>query len=735
MNILIAGGVSGLLSQLIRKFKKEGHRVSLLTGSRAKEELPERVFEVYRFPYDSDSVRAIFESALPDVTVFLGAYDLNFRWSEGEKASVQFVSALTNLLTSFDLSGRGRFLYLSSEEVYGDDHPEDIREEEPVKPETAKGRALAQGENFCNFFSKLSGRDIVTLRLQHLYCVPKKRTDCNETLTWYCLETLRGNMLHADGNRKFALLYELDAVEFIYRAASCSYHAHSLYNLSSSVETSEAELARQVYTAMRTGPGGAAGPPAAPDVYRGEPGVRCVLSNERFMEEFSVAFFGYTQKKIEEIAARMKESKADFLADGERRQPFWKRLKERAGWLIKAAVPFAENIVFFVLFFLLNRFTEDSGYFTRLDLYLLYVLLFAMVHGQHQAIFSALLATLGFFFRETRGGGVLEAAVDYSTYVWIAQLFTVGLLVGYLHDRIRFLKDEAADEQEYLSSQLTDIRSINDSNVRVKAALTTQLINQNNSIGKIYRMTSALDQMVPEEVLFRAASVLGELMDSSDVAIYTVSNRDYARLFSATSKMARKGGNSIRYRELGKLSEVLEDHKVYINRQLDEHFPMMASAIYSEDEMQAIVMLWSLPWDHMTMGQADYLVVCGYLIQNAVVHAARYLSLMHSERYLEGTEILNQDSFHTLARSFLRAKESGLTECVLMEVNPGARALTDAGRELRRGLRSSDYVGAGGDGRLYVLLSNTGKEEAAVVGERLRERGLLCRMKEAEELG
>ena len=156
MNILIAGGVSGLLSQLIRKFKKEGHRVSLLTGSRAKEELPERVFEVYRFPYDSDSVRAIFESALPDVTVFLGAYDLNFRWSEGEKASVQFVSALTNLLTSFDLSGRGRFLYLSSEEVYGDDHPEDIREEEPVKPETAKGRALAQGENFCNFFSKLS---------------------------------------------------------------------------------------------------------------------------------------------------------------------------------------------------------------------------------------------------------------------------------------------------------------------------------------------------------------------------------------------------------------------------------------------------------------------------------------------------------------------------------------------------------------------------------------------------
>ena len=723
MNILLVGGLSGLLSQLIRKFKKEGHRVSLLTGSRAKEDFPEKVFEVYRFPYDSDSVHAIFESALPDVTVFLGAYDLNFRWNEGQKTAVQFVSALTNLLTSFDISGRGRFIYLSSDEVYGGDYPEDIAEDTAVRPETVKGRALAQGENMCSFFGKMAGRDVLTLRLQHLYCVPKKRTDCNETLTWYCLETLRGNALHADENKKFALLYESDAVEFIYKAADCGYHASGLYNLSSSVETSEAELARQIYHAMRTGPGGIAGPPVPPDVYRGEPGSRCVLSNERFMGEFSAAFFGYTQKKIEEIAAEMKAAKADFLTDAEHKPSLWKRLKERAGWFIKAAVPFLENIIFFLLFFLLNRFAADSTYFSRLDIYLLYVLLFAIVHGQHQAIFSALLATLGFFVRRTQGGNVLEAAVDYGTYVWIAQLFTVGLLVGYLHDQIRFLKDEAADEQEYLSGQLTDIRSINDSNVRVKAALTTQLINQNNSIGKIYRMTSALDQMVPEEVLFRAASVLGELMDSADVAIYTVSNREYARLFSSTSRMARRGGNSIRYRELGKLSEVLGDHKVYINRELDEQYPMMASAIYSEDEMQA-----------MTMGQADYLVVCGYLIQNAVVHATRYLSLLHSERYLEGTEILNRESFHTLARSFLRARESGLTECVLMEVSSFTRSLTEAGLDVRKSLRSSDYVGVGENGRLHVLLSNTGKEEAAIVGTRFREKGYECRIKETEEL-
>ena len=38
--------------------------------------------------------------------------------------------------------------------------------------------------------------------------------------------------------------------------------------------------------------------------------------------------------------------------------------------------------------------------------------------------------------------------------------------------------------------------------------------------------------------------------------------------------MAKKAGGSIRYREMGKLSEALEDQKVFINRELDERYPM-----------------------------------------------------------------------------------------------------------------------------------------------------------------
>ena len=46
--------------------------------------------------------------------------------------------------------------------------------------------------------------------------------------------------------------------------------------------------------------------------------------------------------------------------------------------------------------------------------------------------------------------------------------------------------------------------------------------------------------------------------------------------------------------------------------------PMMASAVYSEDKMQLILMLWGIPWERMTLGEANRLTIVGFLIQNAV---------------------------------------------------------------------------------------------------------------------
>ena len=45
-------------------------------------------------------------------------------------------------------------------------------------------------------------------------------------------------------------------------------------------------------------------------------------------------------------------------------------------------------------------------------------------------------------------------------------------------------------------------RIYNVSNVRVKEILANQIVNQNDSFGKLYEITSSLEQYEPCEVLF-----------------------------------------------------------------------------------------------------------------------------------------------------------------------------------------------------------------------------------------
>ena len=397
----------------------------------------------------------------------------------------------------------------------------------------------------------------------------------------------------------------------------------------------------------------------------------------------------------------------------------------------KSLLPFLENIICFLVFRMFYIQASGSQYFGRLDFYLLYVLLFAAMYGQQQAIFSALLAALGYCFRLEGGRLQFEVLLDYNTYVWIIQLFIVGMVVGYMKDQLRFVKGENASRVQYLNGQIKDIEDINDSNVRMKHNFEAQIVNHKESLGKIYDVSSSLEQYGQEEVLFYAAQVLARLMDCEDVAVYTVANGDYARLFSSTSPEARKLGNSIKYTDMEAMYGEIRERRVYINRDMEEKMPMMASAVYSEDDMQLILMLWGIPWERMTLGEANRLTIVGYLIQNAVVRANRYLEVLRNQRYVEGTNVLDEDAFTHLAKAYSDAKDKGLTEYMLLEILTGGENYERVGRAVGSAIRQTDYLGILKQGKLHALLSNTNKENIGGIQERFRSAGYECRVEEA----
>jgi len=721
MNVLLIGSAGRLMNSIVNRLHKEGHRIFMLTGSKDKTKHYKHVFECYHFDYESESVPQIFESVRPDVTLYLGAFDTGTAVTT-ETQAVHFFSGLSNLLVSFSMMNKGRFVYLSTSEIFEGSRDGLVLEEDIPCCDSPRALAFAQAEELCGSYRRNLKRDVVLLRLDQLYFTPHNREEVSWNCGRLCLEAVQEHTITVNENAFFSMLYESDAVEFIHQIMFCREHREGSYNLSSSEPVTEQMLADHIQKA---------GVPVTVQKTRTAVSGR-VLSNKRYREEFGMRFFSDPQKMTENTVRYMQQHPGEFRRKPERADSLWQRLTEWLGWLISVLAPYIENLICFIPFFMLNNRAVGSRYFDRLDFYLLYVLLFAIVYGQQQATFSAILATAGYVFRQMYTKSSFEVLSSYNTYVWLAQLFIVGLAVGYMRDKLREQKQESTEEREYLTGRVDDIFDINSSNVHVKEALRTQIINQNNSVGKIYEITSSLNQYTTEEVLFHAAAIMAKLMETRDVAIYTVSNRDYARLLSATSDKARAMGRSIRYRETGEMFEALNRRQVFINRKLDQSLPMMANAIFENDEIKIIIMAWGIPWEAMTLGQANQMSVISALIREAVLRAGRYMSALEDQRHEKGSDVLNKQAFTSLVHAFATAREKGLTDCTVLRYGE-KNALAQA-EKIRRLLRQSDYLGSMNDGCLYILLPNADVNDAQFAIRRLAANGFNVSIVEAAEL-
>ncbi len=715
MNILLIGGSSSFMNNLITKFKKEGHKVYLLSGNRSGKEYYHKVFERYDFPYDSQNIDDIYESVHPDVVIYTGMYDTNYRWHKQERDGVNYLNGLNSLLMGFRTLGHGKFIYVSSEVVYSSNYQEDISEGTAYSTDGSKSLTAAQAENLVRSYNTLSGLDTVILRLGSLFSIPESTDDCTDICSMITYQIVQRHRVTVN-NRKIAPLFETDAISRIFSLAVADKHNCHEYNISGNVLMSEEEIAKLVLEVT--------GAKAEIVPLEGSE-VRCKLDGSLFDKEFDNNFYCDLVQVLKRGIERVKTSRFEYRELGDKDKTKEKR-KNSMSTVATALVPFLENILGFALAMLLAYFTRNVDFLQRIDIFLIYALIFAMVYGQNQAILSGVLSMVGYYFIQTASRSGISVVMDASTYIWISEIFILGLSVGYMHDRFDKIRKEHEAESVFYNVQLADMKDINTSNVRVKDALETQIVNQSDSVGKIYSITSALDHYSPEEVLFYAADMISRLTKSRDIAIYTVSNKDYARLFSFTSKKAQMLGNSIKYSEMGELTETLKDRKVFINRKLDDRYPLMASAVYNDSgDMQLIIMLWSIPWENMTLGQANQLVVIGALIQNAVIRATRYLDALEEKRYIKDTRALEPAAFTALRDAYMAAGAKGLTECLLLRcnnVNEDQMAYVERVSKL---LRNTDYIGILQD-EIYMLLPNTESSDLSLVVNRLQAAGVSC---------
>lgn len=715
MDVMLVGGVSPMMRKLSTKLYKEGHRIFVLTGSRNPSKHYDHVFERYDFSYSADSVKEVFRSVNPDVTILLGAFDSNFPVSESNKDAVEYTAGLQNILLSWGAIHKGRLIYLSSVEVYGDSHQAPVTEAVEPVPFGIRATTLLQAEESCKFYRERLKKDVVVLRLDRICDIP---TDKNDALLGICetkcLDAFRDGTVTYKRNYSYGITYMGDAVESVYKLVVCETHKYGLYNISSSKTYSELQMVNAIDTAL--------GNKIEKIDNTLQEQNTVILSNKRFKEEFGFEERYSPDEVIANTLGYMKKHSSKFLDRDHPGLSFWRRIYYRITSLLGAAFPYVENLILFIPFFMLNNRATESQYFSKIDFYLIYVLILAVVHGQRQATFSALLATAGYIFRQMYNTSGIGVMTDYNTYVWIAEIFILGLVVGYLKDQINFLKEEREQEVDFLSERVTDITDINDSNLRVKEGLITQVVNYDYSLGTVYDMIDKLGEDDPTKILFRALSLVKKVTDCNDVSIYLGDGCDHARLFGYTSERASSMGNTLYLPDIEPFYDAITKNIVYLNRDMDSKFPMMAYTVCENGKPNLMIMLWSIPFERMTIDESNRLIVLCKLIRKSVKRAEEHIELLKDYRYLHDGKVLKPQEFSELIATYLQAKKKNTSDYILLNVTSKTDENTVS--IIENLLNPFCYIGYGEDGDLNILLTCTDRKECEQLKEKLAQNGV-----------
>ena len=726
MDVMLVGGISPVMRKLILKLYKEGHKIHVLSGTRNPAIHYDHVFERYDFPYDSASVEEVFRSVDPDVTILLGAFDGNYTGEDPRKEAVSFTAGVQNILLSWATLKKGRLIYMSSSEVYGSSYQKTVSEAVSPIPRGIRPIMLYQGEETVRFYQEKLKKDAIVVRVDRIHDVPQDRKDIRfGIIEGMCLNAFRKGSVSYRRNHVHGLTYLGDVIEALYKLVSCEKHEHGLYNISSSEKCSEEQIAQAIQKYSDT-------PVEILDITLDEH-RSVVLNNERIKEEFGFEIFQTPEQTVEKTLKYMHAHSTEFLEEENEGGNIVQRLYYRTVRMLGALVPYIENLVCFIPFFMLNNRAVGSQYFSKIDFYLLYVLLFAVVHGQRQATFSALLATVGYMFRQMYGKTGLMVVTDYNTYVWIAEIFILGLVVGYMKDQIRFMQEEKVQEVDFLSERVSDIADINDSNLRVKEGLITQVVNYDYSLGTVYDMIEQLEADHPAIILFRAMTLLQKLMGSQDVSVYRVNDEKYGRLFGYTSARAASLGPTVYVPNESDMYEAFEKQEVYLNREMNPKYPVMAYCLYENEQMSLMLMLWSIPFERMTIDESNRLIVIGKLIQKSVRQSIAYLDLLKDRRYEEGSPALQESAFEEYKEVYRTAGSKNLCEYILLRVLGERETLKEKSIEIGNTLRDTDRIGYGNDGTLQILLTSTDQKGCKFVQKRLLEKGIETEV--IEEMG
>lgn len=694
MKLIYIGDRDALARAFIEKSNKEGHDTYFLSDTDfSGGSMPAHLkYRYYRLCKKDTLLNKVFDSIMPDAVVFAGDMPMRreCRWNES------YLQLLSRILSQAVRVGADRFVYLSSHEVYGRGTAP-FAEDDLTDPTSEKGLLMAQGEYMVEQFAKFYDIRVTILRASQLYgeACSEEGTDF---LSCFIRELKAGGTLQFNEAEVLQPLHVDDFAEAIKRVLELN--EGGVYNAGGSFSMTAGEVYEQLQHCFGT--------QAILTPCHGAPGA--AINSDKL------------KQRTEWVDLKRLGTYLDSGTLQYRPAP---RKADRTGHLLPEGLRRTlENLLLFALFFGAYQWTRDHSLFSQIDWLLTYVTVISLFFGLRQGALSVFLAVGGYLFVQDLN--VLEMTNFYSyaqSILTIVSFIFFGIVIGYTADTLREELRDTRKGYAMLQDDFTKLQEINRQNVLIKNEYEKRLLDSRQSIPQLYAMIERLMVLSPDRIFMELLQVIAELIDTQTVAVYAANpESSYLRLITALSEDSAVSGKSWNIAPYAKLRAAVEQGELYRGNTW-ENEPAVVLPVQYRSQTIAVVVVRKLAFTSCTLYHMNLLKTVGLLISEAVARAMDYETLTAAARCVDDTFILKAEPFREAVRIAAEKKENGLADsCVLrLAVQGTPRAVTE---KLGTVFRTVDQLGTDGKGGYYVLLNNTGEEDARTVQDRLLEQGI-----------
>ncbi len=318
---------------------------------------------------------------------------------------------------------------------------------------------------------------------------------------------------------------------------------------------------------------------------------------------------------------------------------------------IKKCIPYIENIALFILLIFFTIFKNGEYMQNTIDLRLVYIFIIGLTHGANQTVIATTLTSILITAENVLNGrSILTLHLDTNFVFKVGMYILVGAILIYIFQR--YLQKEQSQKRivESLKNEYDSLQNVYNEIFEEKLVLQEQIINSEDSFGKIYGIVKKLNSLESQYIYSEAIEIIENLFKVEDVSIYSMDKSNkYLRL------IVRKGNNvnnmpkTITLDYLKDAKSNISRGELFINKNLNKDIPMLISPINDEnDNPIALIMINSVNFERLTLNFINFVNGVTGLIKASILKAYKYEQAMRAERYIENTIILKKQFFEDI---------------------------------------------------------------------------------------